>query len=94
MLKIELYNHDNMVIRRLASLPMPKSRSRISCDINWSKNTSHHPRHPHHCRCVRAKATDSIHRALRAIWRGRRLSRSFGGLKLFPVQRSLRPWIV
>ena len=57
------------VIRRLASLPMPKSRSRSSCDINLRNDTSGHRRHTHHCRSVRAKTTDSIHRMPRAVWR-------------------------
>ena len=48
--------------RRLASLPMPKSKSRTSCDINLRNDTSHHPRHPRYRRGVRATATDSIHR--------------------------------
>jgi hypothetical protein len=37
MLKIELHNHGTDGVRCLVSLPVPKSRSRNSCDINsWA----------------------------------------------------------
>lgn len=54
--------------RRPGSLPMPKSNSRNSCDINSRNDISEHPGHPHRCRRDRAKSTDSICRVLRTGW--------------------------
>lgn len=46
------------------------SLSWTDCGVSSSNDTSHDPRHPYHCRCVRAKATDSIRRDRCADYRG------------------------
>jgi hypothetical protein len=56
-------------IRRPASLPMPKSRSRNGCDVSSRNDTSRHPGHPLRPRNVRAIATESILLLPRAVLR-------------------------